>query len=134
MIGHATDSGRQRLMNRRDLIEHLLALAEHLDERDRLLLEQIYKHGLSAAQVASLTGQPTRRLQRHVRRLLKRLDDPLFRFTVARLDLLPPDTRPVARAVFLHGLSLRETAHRTGLSLHRVRRHAETVRTIARMS
>ncbi|MFP4144835.1 MAG: hypothetical protein ACOCTI_03625 [Phycisphaeraceae bacterium] len=108
-------------------------MAEHFSERDRLLLEQVYRHGLSVAEVARLTGRPRRTLSRHVRQLLERVRDPLFRFVAGREELLPREVRSTARLVVLQGRSLREAGRATGLSLYRVRQHMQTVRELARI-
>ncbi|MEX0652662.1 MAG: hypothetical protein WD534_03565 [Phycisphaeraceae bacterium] len=123
---------RHHLASRRDAADRVLERAVHLAPADRLLLEQVYRHGLSAAEVARLTRQPTRTLQRRVQRLLTHLADPLFAYVAARLELLPPETHPVAQYAILQGHSLRRTARLTGQSLHRVRQHLDTIRTLAR--
>ena len=124
---------RRHTAHQRRLNERILQLAEHLRTPDRLLLEQVYRHGLSAADVARLTGQPPRRVQRRLARLLQRMRDPLFKFVVARSELLPPPARAAARRVILQGQSLRSTAQSTGQSLHEVRQHINTVRNLARL-
>ncbi len=124
---------RQAVHERRDAAERLLALAEHLPTDERLLIEQVYRHGLSIAQLAQLAGERPRRLQRRVAQILRRMRDPLFRFVAGRGELLPRDVRPTARLVVLEGRSLRDAARRRASSLHYVRQHMRTIRTLAQV-
>ena len=124
---------QQAVRQRREAAERLLTLAEHLPTEDRLLIEQVYRHGLSVAQVAQLTSQPRRRLQRRIAQILRRMRDPLFRFVAGRGELLPRDVRPTARMVVLEGRSLRDVARRRDSSLHYIRQHMRTVRTLAQV-
>ncbi|MEX2544606.1 MAG: hypothetical protein WD316_05705 [Phycisphaeraceae bacterium] len=124
---------RQAIQQRRRAAERLLTLAEHLPAQDRLLLEQVYRNGLSVAEVAHLMGARPRRLQRRVAQLLRRLRDPLFRFVVGRSDLLPRDVQPTARLVVIEGRSLRDAARARGRSLHAVREQVRTLRTLAQV-
>ncbi len=121
----------QRVDHGRDHAERVLALAEHLSEPDRLLVEQVYRHGLPAAEVARLMGVPPRTMQRRLAALVRRTADPLFRFVAGHLDLIPEPARTPARRHFLQGQPLREIAQRLGLTLHQVRQHTEAVRTLA---
>lgn len=124
---------------RRDARERLLHLAEHLPERDRWLVEQVYARGVPISALArAAAGDRPERLAHHRRRLarrlagiVRRLRDPLFQLVATEPELLPRHTRAPARHVFLHGRSLRETAERTGLTLHHVRRRIQTVRELA---
>lgn len=122
---------RQTVHDRRDAAERVLQLAGHLADADRLLLEQVFRHGVSLAEVARLSGQRPRVLQRRVRRLLLRLNDPLFRFVAGRCDLLPQEVQATARRTVLHGRSLRDTARATGRSLHQIRQHLIIIRALA---
>ena len=122
---------RQRVDHGRDHAERVLALAEHLDERDRLLVEQVYRHGLPAAEVARLLGVRPRTMQRRLARLVERMIDPMYRFVAAHLDLIPEAARAPAKRHFLQGQSQRDVARRLGITLHQVRQHIDAVRTLA---
>ena len=137
--------------------ERLLHLAEHLPARDRWLLEQVYRHGIplatlvqadfqshaqndaqTDAQASAPPDARTRRkrqrqLSRRLTGIVRRLRDPAFVLSATRPEVLPAHTRRTARHVFIHGRSLRGTAQRLGLSLHRVRAHVQTVRELARI-
>jgi DNA-directed RNA polymerase specialized sigma24 family protein len=118
---------------RQTAADRILALAPHLGPNDRALIEQVYRHGQSLAEVGRAAGVPAGRLQRRLARVLQRLRQPLFQFVVASGDMLPRETRATARLVVLEGQSLRRTAARTGLTLHQVRRHMHTVRAYHRL-
>jgi hypothetical protein len=133
-IATACEDDLERRSRRRDEVERLLELAQHLAERDRLLLEQVYRHGLVVADLARVSGGNPDALRRRIQRLIHRLDDPVFHFVVGHGDLLAPVVRRVATRVILHGRPLRQAAADTGLSLHEVREHVAEVRAIARHS
>ncbi len=118
---------------RRDAADRYVDLARHLRPPDRMLVHQLFRDGHTLRDLARLTGRSPRSLDRRVQQLLKRMDQPTFRFLDAMPHLLPREARAVARAVFLRGHSLRDAARATGLSLHRVRRHVQTTRDLARL-
>lgn len=124
----AVERDRQRLAGRRAYAERLLHLAEHLPPDERALVEAVYRDGRSTAELARLAGVPVRHFQRKLNKIMGRVGDPLFLFTVTRLDTLPPEIRPVARRAVLHGRTQRDTAHATGQSLHQVRKALERLR------
>jgi DNA-directed RNA polymerase specialized sigma24 family protein len=131
------DPAQAGLDHRRQLrqaaTDRILALAPHLADHDRALIEQVYQHGQSPRAVARATGVPASRLNRRLSRILGRIRQPLFQFVASRSELLPREVAATARLVVLEGESLRATAQRTGQSLHRVRRHMETVRAYHRL-
>lgn len=114
-------------------VERLLELAEHLPQRERLVLRALYRDGVSFRELASLLDMPPRRLSRHVATLIRRVRSPAYRFLLIRGQALPDDVAEVARHVHLHGRSLRDTARLTRQPLHRVRLHAHAVDTMARV-
>ena len=127
-IDHAARRGRHV---GRHHAETILSLAQHLTQEDRLLIEQVYRHGVPAAHLAKLAGTPSRVMHRRIASLVRRMRDPLFRYVAGHLELLPQDTRATARRVVLQGQSLRQSAKQTGLSLHHTRKHLQTVRVMA---
>ena len=118
---------------KRNQIEELLALADYLPAKDRILIEHVLGQGMPIARVAQLYQRPSRQLQRRTASIIKRLSNKLFKFVALHLNVLPPETRTTAKYVVLHGLSLRETARTTGKSLHQVRQHMSTVQAAARI-
>lgn len=127
------DSGaaRWRAERRQDAASELLRWARHLPTEDRVLLEAVFRDGRSVAEVAALTGERPRNLQRRVRELVRRVRSPLFRFVAARGDeLISAEAQAVARRRVIEHRPLREIAKTHKLSLYRVRqllREAESV-------
>ncbi|WP_428387549.1 sigma factor-like helix-turn-helix DNA-binding protein [Mucisphaera sp.] len=132
-ITRATQKNLSARVSQRSHAERVLRLAPLLPSDERLLLEQVYRHGLSIADLARLTGLPPRTLQRRIRNIVKRLNSDLFRFVAAQEDILPRTVRPTARRVAIHGRSLRAAARESGLTLHRVREHMRIVQALARL-
>ena len=114
-------------------IDRIRHLAPYLPPADRALVEQVYAQGLPVASVARAAGVSPKRLNRRLSRTLNRLRQPLFRFVATRGELLPREVAATARYVVLQGCPLRETAERTGQTLHRVRQHMETVKAYHRL-
>jgi DNA-directed RNA polymerase specialized sigma24 family protein len=111
----------------------MLFLAQHLDEPDRLLIEQVYQHKMNPAEVARLMGKHTRTVRNRLEQIVRHLGKAEFRFMVLRADLLAPTTRRVAELVILRRMSLRQAARELNCSLHKVRQHIEAVQTLARL-
>jgi DNA-directed RNA polymerase specialized sigma24 family protein len=126
----AADLARRRT-DRRDRVERLLALSEHLPPSDRLLLRQVFERGNTVADIARLAGTCPRKLRRRLRALIRRTRDPLFRHFILHQDLLPPPARRSVQLHILQGKSLRAAADLTGHSLHQVRQHLLIARTLA---
>ncbi len=119
--------------DQRQRIERVLALAEHLGDDDRLLVEQVYQHGMSPAEIACLLGKRTRTVRCRLRQILEDLQTPEFRYMVLRGHRLPPPTRQVGQVVVLHRCSLRRAAARLACSLHHVRQHMQIIQTLSRL-
>ena len=132
-LGGGSDRGVGGRVARRDRVEALVDGARYLGERDRALVEQVYRYGASVAGVARLTGEPVWRVRRRLRRLVARVNDPLFGFLVMYGDVVPAGARRTAEMVVFRGLSLRRAAALTGRSLHRVRGDLGVVRALARV-
>ncbi len=123
----------ERRIQRRDQVEYLLSVAEHLPRADQVLIEQAYGQGTSVADLARLAGRSRRAVQTRLARLTKRIRQPMFAYVVLHGDLLPSEARRVARLVVLHGYSLRHTAAALDRSLHYVREQMHTIRALARL-
>jgi DNA-directed RNA polymerase specialized sigma24 family protein len=102
--------------------------AGRLLPEDRTLLAMVFRDGRSAASVARVMGVSAKRVRGRVRRLLDRIDSPLFRFVAANAQRWPEAQRVVAIALFVEGLSLREAGRRLGMSYYTVRQIGLVVR------
>lgn len=134
VFDEAREATTAHRLSRRRWVETLLDLAGHLDRRDRLIIEQVYRHGVPMTDVAALTGQPARNMHRHVAGLIRRMRDPLFAFVAEAGDLLPRHTRAVARRVILRGQSQRLAADELGLKLHQVRLEVQLIHAMHRLT
>jgi len=127
-----TNAEVNRRYQRRNSIERLLDRAKYLGETDRALIDQVYRHGSSIPSLARVSGQSITNLRRQMERSLKRINSPLFTFMITHGDLLPAKVRRTATLVALKGYSQRRAADVSGLTLHRVRKHIEILRALAR--
>ncbi len=118
---------------RRREVERMMRLAAFLPEDERTLLQQVYDHGQPASRLAPMLHLSPRQLQRRVVRLVERLGMEEFALLAECPRLLPGPVRRVGKLHFIDGLSLREVAERTGLSLYRVRQLVQTTRNTAAM-
>ena len=124
-------SGRGATHGVRDRREAWLRLAEHLPAGDRLLLQQLYDHGLTVQDLARLTQTCPRKLERRAHRLIQRIEHPGYAYTLLHSQTLGEDRLRVARRLFLEGQTLRQITRETHLSMHAVRQHAGALRTLA---
>lgn len=131
VLCQVTQAGVERRHARRNEVESLLGLADHLEERDRLLVQQIYQYGLSLAALARLTGRSQRAVRGRIRKLMARMRSPVFGYVVLQGESLPARTRQVAEEVVVRCRSLRSTAAYLGMSLHAVREQMAAVRALA---
>jgi DNA-directed RNA polymerase specialized sigma24 family protein len=119
---------RRNKLDVREMSERILNRAEFLDPEDRALLEQVLERGVPPREIAVLSGRSTRSVQRRVRNLMRRLADPGVVCVLREHRRWERPTGAVALAVWVRGWTLRHTAERLGLSLHRVRQQVATVR------
>jgi DNA-directed RNA polymerase specialized sigma24 family protein len=121
---------RRRMLDHRDFHEQLLNRARFLDPADRVLVEQVLAKGVLPREVAVVAGRSTRSVQRRLRQVLRRLNDPQV-LTVLRMhERWDPILAQVALAVWVRRWTLRQTAARLNLSLHQVRQHTLAIRTL----
>mgnify|MGYP006302375777 CR=1 FL=1 len=113
---------------RRALADVVLDRAEHLDNPERALIQQVYGQGVRTDDLAAVLGVSRRTVQRRLQRLVERLTDPLTVFVIrhqARWDRL---TAAIAVSVWVKGLPLRQAAARHDVSLHTVRQRLAHVK------
>ncbi len=123
-------AGDLRRRRERDLIETLVDRAVHLPAADRALVEAVYREGRPVVELAPLVGEPARVLRRRVRRLVTRLLSKPFLLVAAASPRWPRVRANVARLCVIEGLSMREAARASGLTLHTVRQHMRAVEAI----
>jgi len=128
---NVTDRARPARNRRRLTVEQVLVLARHLNRRDQILVDQVYRQGVSIADAARLVNRPAKVMQRRLRKVIQRLGSPTFLCLVARGDLLPRETRKVADMVICQGMSLRRAASSARMSLYETRQHVQRVRVLA---
>lgn len=120
---HLDNLGDLRRRARADVAERVLARAVHLPERDRALLEALYRDGKSAKDLARLTRLPARTLRLRVRRLVQRVTSPTFALVLIDAANWPILRQRIAALHIVEGKSVRTTAHALRISLHHVRAH-----------
>jgi len=106
----------------REMHELVVARAEQLDEADRALITQAIDRGSDTKDVATLLGVSVRTVQRRLRSLILHLTSPRTIAVLRNQDRWPRDLVRVAMDVCVRRRTLRDTAARHGVTLHRVRR------------
>src|SRR5262245_61896964 len=98
-IGDVVEGRREEGLEARGRVERLLELGVALPARDRALLEQVYRRGASAAELARMLRRKPEHVERRMRRILRRLRHPLFAYAARRMSRIPCSARPTARLV-----------------------------------
>jgi|CXWL01.1.fsa_nt_gi DNA-directed RNA polymerase specialized sigma24 family protein len=114
----------------REFTQEVVVRAGALPDREAALLKAVFADGKPLTELAALTATPVRRLRRRIHRLMKRVMTPEFAYVMRHAHSWPQTRRRVAHATVVLGQSLRETGRALGLSLHSVRRHHESVRSM----
>ena len=127
------DGDQKRRTEQRIHSDRVLSLAVHLAPNERFLIEQVFQHGLKLSDIARQQGKSRSTTQYHVKQLLKRMGNPLFRFLVVHGDVLSPAVKRTGELVIHQGQSLRRVADELGLTLHTVRQHLDTIKSLARI-
>lgn len=118
----ARDPGHDlRLTMAREQVEALMASAAFLVPADRELLEAVFGSGRSVVSVARLMGVTPKAARGRVRRLVDRINSPLFRFILRNVRDWDETHARVAVACIVQGRSIRGAARDLGLSFHRTR-------------
>ncbi len=121
---------RRKMLDYRDFHDQVLNRARFLDPVDRTLVEQVLAKGVLPRELAVVAGVSTRSIQRRVRELLGRLNDPQVLAVLRQHGSWEPEVAEVALAVWVRRWTLRDTARRMNLSLHQVRQHVLAIRTL----
>lgn len=107
--------------------DRVVSRAEWLPEPERSLILSVFRDGTPVATLARVREGDPRTLRRRVARAASRLLDDRAAFVALRMHAWPPPRQRVARAIFHHGVSLRQAARDTGLTLHAVRTHRDAI-------
>jgi len=132
-VNHIPTTAHQHRQTHRRQVSEMLMYSEYLPESDRLIIEQFLGQGRSVAHLAKLSSVPVRQMHRRVNSITNRLSKKLFRAVSVQFDLLPKEDRPIAKLVVIQGMSMRGAAKTTGLTLHQIRKHMNSVRATARL-
>ena len=128
MLAEPATQGHTAVLGRRDMMERLLALADHLAPAERTLVRCAYDWGAKSREIALLTGMRPRAVQRRLSGLTRRIKSPLFQ-QVLRLQSQWPEQRcAIARRVILHGWTHRRAARDLNLSVYRLRCELQSIR------
>lgn len=111
----------------RDHAETIVVRAEHLLPDDRALLQAVFRDGMTAIDLARVTGTAPRALRRRIRLLAGRVLTARYAYVMRHREHWPATRRRVATACVLQGRSLRAAAAHLRLTLHVVRRHMDAV-------
>ena len=121
-------ASRGKLRTRRDLMEDVLRRSIHLDDADRMLLDQVLRRDVPTRELAQLGGPTCRALQYRVRTLIHRLQDVEVIYILKQHRHWSMELRAVALGLWVRGHTQEQTARAMGISLHRLRQHVHTVR------
>lgn len=130
MRSEPSKANKKPLLNRRMIAEKVVMRAEFLDSADRALLQAVFDRGITPAEIARAIGERPEIMQRRVQKLVERLGSSPYQFVMRQIKDWPPCQQRVGESVFLRGLSHREASQHLGMSLHRVRREVERIRSL----
>ncbi|WP_432798369.1 hypothetical protein [Poriferisphaera sp. WC338] len=116
----------------RDDVEGLLEMARHLPRRERLLVEQVVRHGSSVTEAAEIFGEREPVVRRRFKRLCARVREAEFVMLTEMRERVPAELVRTGDEVFVAGKSLRSAAAAMGVTLHRVRRDVAEIRALVR--
>ncbi len=114
-------------LDAREMSERLLRRAYFLHPTDRSLLHGAYKGGLTAIELASLTGVTADTVRSRLRKLRKHLVSDLFTFVLTHRGKWSQERRRVSELRFLQRRSIRDTVRASGVSMHYVRQHSDAI-------
>jgi hypothetical protein len=108
-------------------VDRLVSRAEVLSRADQALIAAIYLKHQTLAAVACLQGTSVRVVRRRLYSIIRRVHTPEFIYVVRRRARWPEQQRRVATAIFLRGLTMRQTARGLKLPYFTVRRLRDVV-------
>lgn len=117
-------------LSRREMCETLLNRASFLDKQDQALLVQVLERGSTATEIAELTGESARNVQRKIKGLMERLANPEVVNVMRHYHEWESLTGRVALCLWVKKWTLRYTAKNLETTLHDVRQRQTAVRTL----
>ena len=102
-------------------IEELLRMSKLLEPADGALIQAVYGRGMTTGEFAQAMGCSRRQVSKRLKRVVRRIRSPLFRFVVEHERRWPFDRRTIAQSVILRGRTQRQTAQLLSVSVHYVR-------------
>ena len=112
----------------RDLSDAICRRLSWLSGQDRLLLEMVYRRGLSCRQIACLMNLPASSVSRRIQKLTGRLLSRDYSICLLHRGQLVSLQLKIARDRFAAGLTRKAIARRHHISLYRVDRHLRDLR------
>ena len=104
-----------------DAEQELLHRARLLPDRDRWIVELVYRHHVPVRRVGEVLGLAAGNVSRAARRAWRRLNDPMTRDLARPALPLAPETRDIAIEHFVTGRSIRAIAQARGLTTQQVK-------------
>lgn len=109
-------------------LSELMRRSEGMPRRDRLLLELVFRDGLTHREIAEVMRIPRGSVSRRVRRLLRRINDPLVIALGSESCPLPQSLRALALRVYRDRVRLSELAREHAVAVSTLRKRLLFVR------
>jgi hypothetical protein len=119
---------RRRAMG--DQTDRLLHRSMLLDREDQALIVSVYRDHVPIPRLAAIRNESTRQVRRRIQRLSDRLLTPRTSYLLARKHAWEHERWAAAQRCLVAGHGMRRVADDLGISLHRVRKHVDAVRTL----
>ncbi|MEM1211868.1 MAG: hypothetical protein AAGI68_06155 [Planctomycetota bacterium] len=127
---YMTEADQERRRSKSRSVDRLVEWARYLPPEEQAVVHWVYREGRSVAALARERGVPAGQLQRQLRRVLKRMKHPRYRYTARSLEMFPRHLQVTAKQRFLWGYSLRQMEACRRLSLHKLRVQVTTLETL----
>ncbi len=116
-----SEPGSTHRGGRRSDVDQAIRRAVYLSAADRTIVVGMLAKGMSTEEIANLTRMSQSTIRRRIRKLTFHLISDLFSFVLAHRGAWNADKRRIAELRFLQRQTLRETARKSGVSMHHVR-------------
>jgi DNA-directed RNA polymerase specialized sigma24 family protein len=123
-----------READRRENVETLLRRADGLPPGPQALVFAYFDRGMSVREIAAMNGLTPRAVRFRLDRLRAALADPCFLLAVRYGETLPRNLRPLVRAYWFEGHTMRDLATAQHTSLHRIRQQVGVAKSMLLMA